>query len=207
MKHEWRKHEKALYGAGKMPSLVSVPVQKFIMISGRGNPNDADFSNRVGVLYSLAYAVKMGYKADAAKRSPKNGIDDYVVYPLEGVWRQKRGDVLIKEELEYTIMIRQPDFITDDMVNEAFERIKEKKREPLLDEVHFSAMQDGKCIEILHIGAYDDEPASFDKMNQFADANGLKRLESCHREIYLSNAKRTEQDRLRTILRYQVKAI
>lgn len=204
MKHEWKKHEKALYGAGKTPSLISVPLQNFITISGRGNPNDADFSDRVGILFSLAYAVKMDYKAGAAARGPGEGIEDYTVYPLEGIWSQKKNGAFIKDELEYTIMIRQPDFITEEMVKEALERVKAKKREPLFDEVHFSAMRDGDCIELLHVGAYDDEPDSFEKMNRFADENGLVRLENCHREIYLTNAKRVEPDRLRTILRYRV---
>lgn len=207
MKHEWRKHEKELYGAGKTPSFVSVPLQKFIMINGQGNPNDADFSNRVGVLYSLAYAVKTGYKANAAKERLPDGIDDYTVYPLEGVWKQKNDGALIKEELEYTIMIRQPDFITEEMVNAAFKRVKAKKPDPLIDEVRFSAMQDGGCIEILHTGAYDDEPASFERMNRFAMENGLARMENCHREIYLNNAKQVETDRLRTILRYRVRVL
>ncbi len=206
MKHEWKKHEKALYGVGKTPSFVSVPAQNFVMISGQGNPNDADFSNRVGVLFSLAYAIKMNYKTVMAEREESGGIDDYAVYPLEGVWKLKRDGKLIKEELEYTIMIRQPDFITEEMVKEAVERVKAKKREPLLDEVRFSSMQDGNCIEILHTGTYDSEPDSFEKMNRFAEENGLVRMENRHREIYLSNAKRVEPDKLRTILRYRVRS-
>ena len=117
MKYEWKKHDKELYGAKKTPSLVTVPAQKFIMISGKGNPNNDDFSNRVAALYSLAYAVKMGYKSAATKQSFQNDIHDYTVYPLEGVWKQKEDVELVKENLEYTIMIRQPDFITEGMEN------------------------------------------------------------------------------------------
>lgn len=87
---------------------------------------------------------------------------------MEGVWNLKRGDKLIKEELEYTIMIRQPDFITENMVVTALERVKTRKPNPLYAEMRFDTVQDGKCIEILHIGSYDDEPASFAKMAQFA---------------------------------------
>ncbi len=130
---------------------------------------------------------------------------DLTVYPLEGIWRKTEGTRLVKADLEYTIMIRQPDFICEDMVKAALERVKTKKPSPLSDEVSFGTMQDGKCVQILHIGAFDDEPASFEKMDRFALANGLERTESCHREIYLSNAKRVEKNRLKTILRYAVK--
>lgn len=205
MKYEWKKHEKDLYGAKKTPALVIVPAQQFLTISGKGNPNDAGFSDRIAVLYSLAYAIKMEYKAAAADSG--NDIHDFTVYPLEGIWEQKEGTELIKEKLEYTIMIRQPDFInftSGILLKEALERVRVKKPSPLLDEVRFDTMQDGKCIEILHIGPFDDEPDSFGKMDQFAKANGLKRAKNCHREIYLNNARRVEKDKLKTILRYQV---
>ena len=102
-------------------------------------------------------------------------------------------------------MIRQTDFISEEMVRTALERVKVKKPTPLLDEVRFDTMKDGKCIEILHIGAFDDEPASFEKMEQFAEANHLERVENYHREIYLNNANRTERNKLKTILRYSVR--
>ena len=191
MKFEWRKHEKALYGAKSIPALVDIPTQKFIMIKGSGNPNDIDFSDKVGALFSLAYAIKMGYKSTAAKNILSNEIHDFTVYPLEGIWKQKNVDTesaagkLIKENLEYTIMICQPDFITAEMVCAA------------LDTIH-----DGKCVEILHIGSYDNEPFSFEQMDKFAEENGLQRISDCHREIYLTN--RTKEDKLKTILRYTV---
>ena len=190
MKYEWKKHDKELYGAKKIPALIVVPEQNYIMISGKGNPNNVDFSNRVATLYSLAYAVKMGYKATAAKTNSQSDIDDYTVYPLEGIWKALQDTELVKENLEYTIMIRQPDFISEEMVRTALERVKVKKP---------------KFIEILHIGAFDDEPASFEKMEQFAEANHLERVENYHREIYLNNANRTERNKLKTILRYSVR--
>lgn len=204
MKHEWKKQEKNIYGAKKVPALVTIPMQSFIMISGKGNPNDADFSNRVGALYSLAYAIKMGYKAMAATDGAANEIQDFSVYPLEGVWKQSQDEELIKEKLEYTIMIRQPDFITEEMVKDALEKVKKKKPNPLYDEIQFNTMQDGVCVEILHIGSFDEEPASFEKMDQFARENGLQRNRSFHRELYLNNANRVAKDKLQTILRYQV---
>ncbi len=200
MKYEWKKQEKELYGAKATPTSVTVPAQNYIMISGVENPNDADFSNRVSALYSVAYAVKMAYK-----KAPQGNFDDFSVYPLEGVWQRIEGDKLIKENLRYTLMIRQPDFLEKSDIDAAWERTKVKKPNPLLEEIHFETVQGGTCVQILHIGAYDDEPASFAKLDEFARAHGLARAENCHREIYLNNANRTEKSKLKTILRYAVK--
>ena len=211
MKHEWKKHEKVLYGAKDSPGLVDIPAQNFIMIKGSGNPNDTDFSNRVSALYSLAYAIKMDYKATALKNIISNEIHDFTVYPLEGIWMKKDDNMqldttneLIKDNLEYTIMIRQPDFITTEMVRAVLERVKVKKPNPLYEEIFFDMIHDRKCVEILHIGSYDNEPVSFALMDKFVKENGLHRISDWHREIYLNNANRAKTDKLKTILRYRV---
>ena len=108
---------------------------------------------------------------------------------------------------EYTLMIRQPDFISGELVRQAQEQVQRKKPNPLLGKITFGAMQDGLCVEILHIGSYDDEPASFAKMAQFAAAHGLRRTGDYHREIYLSNANRVEPCRRKTILRCPVEPV
>ena len=197
MKHEWRRHEKALYGAGKTPGLVDVPAQKFIVISGRGDPNGEDFSARISALYPLAYALRSVFKARD---------EDYAVYPLEGLWGGAvQGGAVVKSELEYELMIRQPDAATEDEFSEALDRTRRRKPSPLLDEVRFEAITDGRCVQMLHTGPYDDEPASFALMADFAAANGLERAGAGHREIYLNDAKRTEPAKLRTILRFSVR--
>ncbi len=203
MKYEWRKQDKVLYGAKKTPALVTIPAQNYIMLSGKGDPNDIDFSNRVGALYSLAYGVKSAYKAAPLRE----GIEDFAVYPLEGIWKKVEGDRLEKEKLKYTIMIRQPDFVTENLVKEALEVVKRKKPNPLYKEIQYRTMENGLCVEILHVGPYDNEPVSFEKMDQFADAQGLRRLENSHREIYLSSANRVEKSKLKTILRYAVERV
>lgn len=203
MKYEWRKQDKVLYGAKKTPALVTIPAQNYIMLSGKGEPNDIDFSNRVGALYSLAYGVKSAYKAAPLRE----GIEDFAVYPLEGIWKKTEGDRLEKEKLKYTIMIRQPDFVTGDLVKKVLEVVKRKKPNPLYKEIQYRTMENGLCVEILHVGPYDNEPVSFEKMDQFADAQGLRRLENSHREIYLSSANRVEKSKLKTILRYAVERV
>lgn len=200
MKHEWKKMEKEVYGANHIPSMVDVPTQKFIMIDGLGNPNEEDFSNRVSALYALAYAIKMNYKKGVHTKE----ITDFSVYPLEGIWKQKEDVELIKEKLEYTIMIRQPEVITEEMFEEALAQVKVKKPNPFYENIRFATCPAHTCVEILHIGSYDDEPSSFQKMDAFLQEKGKKRNMKYHREIYLSNANRTAKDKLKTILRYTI---
>ena len=204
MKFEWKKQEKNLYLPKEKPDLITVPQQKFFMISGKGNPNDEEFSEKIGILYSLAYAVRMmpkqGYTPD--------GYYEYTVYPLEGIWdlteEGKQSKTLNKDELLYTIMIRQPDFLTQEIVNKAFENVRKKKNHPLLDDVTFETMEDGLSVQMMHIGSYDDEPQSFEQMRKFIKENNLEITTLRHREIYLSDARKTEKSKLKTVLRYMV---
>lgn len=200
MKYEWKKQEKGLYGAKAVPALITVPVQNFVLLRGKGSPDSEAFSERVAALYALAYAVKMGYKA-AVKDAAAGAVHDFAVYPLEGVWNQKAAGGLAKEALEYALMIRQPDFIGENEVCAALERVKKKKPNPFYADIRFEAMHDGQCIQMLHIGAYADEPASFETMARFAMERGLRLDGSRHREIYLSNPHRVEAGKLKTILR------
>lgn len=204
MKYEWKKNEKEYYGVKQEPVLVTVPKQSFIMIQGKGNPNDTIFSEKVSALYSLAYGIKMGYKK-SVKELPTE-FDDFAVYPLEGIWKGGNTDSeLVKENLEYTIMIKQPEFITKEMVDTALDSVKKKKPSPYLSEIYFDTIDSETCVQVLHIGTYDDEPATFNKMDEFAEENGLERCEEVHREIYLNNANRVSSDKLKTIIRYKVK--
>ena len=130
MKYEWRKQEKNLYLPKQKPELITVPAQKFFMIKGKGNPNSEEFSEKIGVLYSLAYAIRMMPKQGFTPE----GYFEYTVYPLEGIWdlseEGRKLETLNKDELLYTIMIRQPDFVTEEVVQKAFERVRKKKPHP-----------------------------------------------------------------------------
>lgn len=205
MKHEWRKQEKNLYIPSQKPILITVPQQKFLRIKGKGNPNSEEFSEKIGVLYSLAYGIRMMPKQGYTPE----GYFEYTVYPLEGIWdlteKGKKLNTLDKDELLYTMMIRQPDFVTTDIVDKALENVKQKKPNPLLDEVAFDTFEDGLSVQMLHIGPYDDEPNSFKKMDKYMEENNLERLSSVHREIYLSDAQKVHPAKLKTVLRYMVK--
>lgn len=204
MKYEWKKQEKNLYLPKGEPELITVPEQKFFMIRGNGNPNNEDFAERVGVLYSLAYAIRMMPKQGFTP----DGYFEYTVYPLEGVWdlteEGRQSSTLNKDELLYTIMIRQPDFVTQEVVNIAFESVRKKKTHPLLDDVTFETMEDGLSVQMMHVGSYDDEPQSFAQMKKFIEENNLEITTLRHREIYILDVRKTEKSKLKTILRYMV---
>jgi len=205
MKYEWRKQEKNLYMPKQKPELITVPEQKFLMIEGKGNPNNEEFANKIEVLYSLSYAIRMMPKQGYTPE----GYFEYTVYPLEGVWNLteegRNLDILNKDELIYTIMIRQPDFVTEEVVERAYESVRKKKSHPLLDEVTFGTMEDGLSVQILHVGPFDDEPRSFEKMKEFIINNNLEIVTLRHREIYLSDIRKVEPEKLKTVLRYRVK--
>jgi len=206
MKHEWKKQEKEFYLPKNKPSVINIPEFRFFVVDGKGNPNDDFFPEYIGILYSLSYAVKMSPKAGVA---PDNYYD-YSVYPLEGVWdideeaRKNFDGKLDKDKLVFSLMMRQPDFVTDEFASEIIERTKFKKPHPLLDKVRFVSFEEGLSIQMLHIGSYDMEPKSFREMEDFGDEQQLKRKQKNHREIYLSDARKTLPEKLKTVLRFQV---
>lgn len=204
MKYEWRKSEKALYGAKQKPELVEVPSQQFIVIEGEGDPNEADFSERVAALYPLAYSIKILFKS-MMKDEAEDKVTDFTVYPLEGIWEKAAGEGFDKSQLRYQLMIQQPNVITQDMFTAALEHVRKKKPNPLYDDICLQSFPEERAIQILHVGSYDSEPASFEKMDELASSLGLERCDQVHREIYLSNKNRTPEEKLKTILRYAVK--
>ena len=206
MKHEWRKKEKNYYISKTKPEIVNMEKLKFIQIKGSGNPNSEEFSEKVGTLYSLAYAIKM---------MPKKGITpigyfDYTVYPLEGIWdlkeESRNDEVFDKNNLVYTIMIRQPKFVNEAVFQEAIDIVKKKNKNILLDEVEFCTIDEGMCVQMMHIGPFDDEYKTFEVMKQFCEDNNLLIKNKAHREIYISDFRKTSQEKLKTVLRYMVES-
>lgn len=202
MKHEYKKHEKDLYQPKNKPSLIDVPMMKYIALKGEGNPNSQAFAHKIEALYACAYTIKM---------FPKNGVQipnyfDYTVYPLEGIWdlslKGRLEESLNKDELVYTIMIRQPEFVSDEIVKLALEKSMHKNDE--IKDIEFIQSNPTRCIQMMHIGPFDTEPESFKLMEEYAESMGLKRLSKMHREIYLSDFRKTKADSLKTILRFEV---
>ena len=201
-KLDYKKDYKELYLPKKTPVIVSVPAVDFIMIDGKGDPNGEEFALATGALYSLSYAAKMSYKSAQVPI----GYFDYVVFPLEGVWDliDKTLSPTVKSNFKYQLMIRQPEFLTADLFERFIAETKKKKPNPYLDKVEFCSVDEGLCCQMLHLGSYDLEPASFGMMDQFCRDNSYSRISPKHREIYLSDPRKTEPHKLKTVLRYQV---
>ena len=203
-KYEWRKTEKAFYlPKEKGPGLIDVPEMKFFAVEGAGSPADEEFQARIGLLYALSYAIRM---------MPKSGwtppdYQEYTVFPLEGVWRLDTdvwtpGTELDKSKLKYGLMIRQPWFVTDEVVERAMKSARKKVPADLLERASFESFTDGPSVQMLHVGPYDTEPETFAAMNAFLRERGLVRPEQVHREIYLSDPRRVSPEKNRTLLRF-----
>ncbi len=205
-KHEWRKSEKELYLPKNKPVMINVAKIRFLTISGKGDPNSEMFQENVEALYALSYGIKMSYK---------NGIEpkdyfQYTVYPLEGLWdlsdeaKRDRPNSWKKTDLVYSVMIRQPQFVTDEFFEMIKENVKKKKDIAGLDKVKLVDYEEGTCCQMMHFGSYDDEPESFRQMEKFCTDNGYCRESKTHREIYISDPRKTDTEKLKTVLRFKV---
>ena len=206
MKYEWRKKEKEIYLPPSKPVLIDVPRYKYYTISGNGNPNSSFFGECIEALYATSYAIRMSYKKGL---EPKN-FYEYTVYPLEGIWdisekaKQSFDGRIDKDELVFTLMIRQPDFVSNGFAETAKQWALKKKPNPHIEKLAFEEMTDGKCIQMMHLGGYDDEPESFATMEEFCTKNQLKRKSKRHKEIYISDPRKTAPEKLKTVLRFEV---
>lgn len=197
MKHEWNEHEKNIYTPESTPELVDVPTYKYLSIRGMVDPKSELYSECIVALYSLSYAIK----TTPRKKMKPEGYFDYTVYPLEGVWDSAKDGTP-----SFNLMIRQPDFVTAELVEKIIALTMEKKPQDLLDRVKFEEITDGKCIQMLHTGSYKNETDSFKIMEDFAAETGGKRVSKTHRKIYLSDARKGTADELKTVLRFQLEA-
>lgn len=199
-KIDYKKTLKHLYQpSAKAPQIVAVPAMSFLMMDGEGNPNTSPaYQSAVEALFGVSYALKF-----MSKRAM--GLD-YVVMPLEGLWwgtpkGQHRFSEEEKANFLWTMMIMQPDHITAAMVAEAIGTVRRKKGLADLDSLRFTTFEEGIAVQILHIGSYDTEGPTVDRMHRFAYDRGYE-LRGKHHEIYLSDPRRTQPQKLKTILRH-----
>lgn len=206
MKHEWRKKEKAIYIPATDPQALTIPAYPFVTIKGAGNPNTELFGQHIQALYAVSYTIKMSLKK--AETKPQN-YTDWTVYPLEGVWditdeaKENFSGTINKNDLVFELMIRQPDFISTEYFTEMLDLAKAKKGFELLDKVRFQTINEGPCIQAMHLGSFDTEAETFAKMEAFAQSQNLKRASKKHREIYLSDFRKVPAEKLKTTLRFQ----
>ncbi|MBP3625768.1 MAG: GyrI-like domain-containing protein [Peptococcaceae bacterium] len=210
MAFDFKKEYKEFYMPKNKPQIVTVPKANYIAVRGKGNPNEADgaYQQAMNVLYSVAYTLKMSYKTDYKIE----GFFEYVVPPLEGFWWQEGiagVDYTNKDVFQWISVIRLPDFITEKDFNWAVETAAKKKK---LDcsSAEFLTIDEGLCVQIMHIGAYDNEPETVAVMDSFLEENGYVNDFSeirIHHEIYLSDPRRTAPEKLKTVIRHPIRKV
>ena len=210
MAFDYKKEYKEFYLPKSEPSIVTIPKMNYIAVRGQGNPNDedGDYKAAIGLLYAIAYTIKMSKKGGRQIY----GYFDYVVPPLEGFWWQNGVDGIDyahKENFQWISVIRIPDFVTEDDFRWAVDEAREKKKQNF-SKVEFLTVEEGLCVQCMHIGSYDDEPATVSMMHEFMEQQGYdlditdKRL---HHEIYLSDARKVAPEKLKTVIRHPIRGI
>lgn len=207
MAFDFKKEYKEFYMPKNKPEIVNVPKANYIAVRGKGNPNEegGEYQRAVGVLYSIAYTLKMSYKTD----HKIEGFFEYVVPPLEGFWWQEgiEGcDYTSKEEFNWISVIRLPDFITKEDFDWAVETATVKKKIDC-SKAEYLTVDEGLCVQIMHQGPFDAEPATVAIIDQYIEENGYrndfseKRL---HHEIYMSDARKVAPEKWKTVIRHPI---
>lgn len=210
MSFDYKKEYKEFYMPGRKPGIVEIPQMNYIAVRGKGDPNseNGDYKNSIGLLYGIAYTIKMSYKGT----HKIDGYFEYVVPPLEGFWWQENTvgiDYNRKEDMSFISVIRLPDFVSKNDFDWAVEEATSKKK-PDFSKVEFLTYAEGTCVQCMHIGSYDDEPATVDLMHEYMNANGYEldiTTERLHHEIYLSDPRKCDASKLKTVIRHPIKKI
>ncbi len=208
MPFDFKKEYKEFYMPKNKPEIVTVPKANYIAVRGQGDPNEENgaYQQSVGILYAVAYILKMSYKTD----HKINGFFEYVVPPLEGFWYQDGIDGVDysnKGSFKWISVIRLPDFVTEEDFAWAVETAGRKKKIDCSC-AEFLTIDEGLCVQIMHIGSFDDEPASVAAMDEYLDKNGYvndfgdKRL---HHEIYLSDPRKTAVEKMKNVIRHPIR--
>ncbi len=210
MAFDYKKEYKEYYMPKNIPQIVDVPKVNYIAVRGKGNPNEVDgaYQKAISVLYAIAYTLKMSYKTDYKI----DGFIEYVVPPLEGFWWQddvEGVDYTDKSAFNWISVIRLPDFISEKDFVWAVETATKKKK---LDcsAAEFLTLEEGLCVQIMHLGSFDDEPATVALMDSYLAENGYvndftdTRL---HHEIYMSDARKVAPEKWKTVIRHPIKKV
>ena len=208
MAFDYKKEYREFYMPKRTPEIVEIPEMNFAAVRGSGDPNEADgeYKAAIGLLYAVAFTIKMSKKGDHRI----DGYFDYVVPPLEGFWWQKGicgVDYGQKALFQWISMIRLPDFVTETDFLWAVAEAERKKKQDF-SKVQFLTVKEGLCVQCLHIGPFDEEPATVALMDRYLQENGYENDFSenrRHHEIYLSDARRVAPERWRTVIRHPVK--
>ena len=208
MAFDYKKEYKEFYMPKNKPNIIEIPKMNYIAVRGKGNPNEenSEYKQTIGLLYSIAFTIKMSYKTS----HKIEGYFEYVVPPLEGFWWQNGIEGLDynrKEDMEFISMIRLPDFVTKEEFNWAINEATNKKKQDF-SKVEFLSYDEGLCVQCMHIGSYDNEPATIETMKKYAEENGYEidiNETRYHHEIYLSDPRKCDENRLKTVIRHPIK--
>lgn len=207
MAFDYKKEYKEFYMPPKKPTIVEVPKMNYIAVRGQGNPNEeGEYKKAIGLLYGIAFTIKMSYKGT----HKMEGYFQYVVPPLEGFWWQenvKGVDYSHKETFQWIAVIRLPDFVTREEFDWAVKEATNKKKEDF-SKVEYFTYEEGMCVQCMHIGSYDEEPLTVEKMHAYMEEQGYEldfTEQRMHHEIYLSDPRRTAEEKLKTVVRHPVK--
>ena len=208
MPFDFKKEYKEYYMPPKKPTIVTVPTMNYIAVRGEGDPNaeGGEYKQAIELLYGIAYTIKMSKKGD----HQIGGYFDYVVPPLEGFWWQDGAqgvDYAHKEQFRWVSLIRLPDFVTKADFDWAIDHATRKKKTDF-SKVEFLTYDEGLCVQCMHVGSYDDEPATVQLMHEYMTAQGYSldiTQNRFHHEIYLSDARKVSPDKLKTVIRHPIK--
>lgn len=203
-KLDFKKEYKDLYLPKQKPALVEVPPMRFLMVDGTGAPEDAAYQEAVQLLYSLAFTIKMSKMSG----NQPEGYVEYVVPPLEGLWDcDAEGFQPDRHQWKWKSLLRQPDFVTDQVFAWACDEARKKKPGLDVGKVRLETYDEGLCVQLLHVGPYSEEQRSIDLLTAYIKEQGL--VDQCgtrrwHHELYLGDPRRTAPERLKTVLRHPV---
>lgn len=210
MAFDYKKEYKEFYLPKSTPQLVTVPAMNYLAVQGQGDPNapEGDYQKAVGLLYGMAYTIKMSPKAGRRME----GYFDYVVPPLEGFWWQPGVagvNLESKQGFHWISVIRLPDFVTRREFDWAAEEAERKKKQDF-SAVRFWTVTEGLCVQMMHVGPFDEETATVAQMDAFLAQNGYENdfsSERLHHEIYLSDARRVPKEKWKTVIRHPVRPL
>lgn len=210
MAFDFKKEYKEFYLPPKKPTIVTVPKINYMAVRGKGNPNDenGEYKNSIGLLYGIAFTIKMSYKGPRKI----DGYFEYVVPPLEGFWWQGNFDAIDysnKDGFNFISLIRLPDFVAKADFDWAVQEATKKKKADF-SKVEYMTYDEGVCVQCMHVGSYDDEPKTVALMHEYIEANGYDldiNENRYHHEIYLSDPRKCAVEKLKTVLRHPIKKL
>ena len=210
MNFDYKKEHKEFYMPKNKPHIITIPKMNYIAVRGKGDPNieDGEYKNSISLLYAIAFTLKMSYKTSYKIK----GYFSYVVPPLEGLWWQdgkEEFDYQQKQDLQFISMIRLPDFVTKKDFEWAIKEATNKKKQSY-SKVEWITIEEGTCVQCMHIGSYDEEATTIDRMHTYINKEGYVldiTNTRFHHEIYLSDPRRCDVNKLRTVIRLPIQKI